>query len=109
MRSMNQFAVAATIALGVLAGFSGPVRAQVTAFEGARLIVGDGRAPIENATIVVNGTRIAQAGPAASVTVPAGAARGNLPGKTGMAMNPHTHVHLRPTRGGLIKELKKRA
>ena len=30
--------------------------AGVTAFEGARVIVGDGRAPIENATIVVTGS-----------------------------------------------------
>ena len=53
MRRMNLIAFAATIALAALAGFTGPVRAQVTVFEGARLIVGDGSAPIENATLVV--------------------------------------------------------
>jgi len=42
-------------------------------FEGARIIVGDGRAPIENATLVVDGTRITQVGAAAAVSVPAGA------------------------------------
>src|SRR5947207_1206043 len=81
MRRISALTVAATIAFGVLASFSVPVRAQVTAFEGARLIVGDGRAPIENAIFVVNGARIVQAGPAASVNVPAGAMRVNLAGK----------------------------
>ena len=49
MRRLNAAAVAATFALGILVGLSVPVRAQVTVFEGARIIVGDGRAPIENA------------------------------------------------------------
>ena len=42
----------------------------VTVFEGARVIVGDGRAPIENATFVVDGGRITQVGRAAAVTAP---------------------------------------
>ena len=46
MRRLNAAAVAATFALGILVGLSVPVRAQVTVFEGARIIVGDGRAPI---------------------------------------------------------------
>ena len=55
-------AVAAVVTLGFLAGFASPASAQsVTAFEGARLIVGDGRV-IENATLVVEGARIAQVG-----------------------------------------------
>ncbi len=101
------FAVATTLALGLLAAL--PVRAQVTAFEGARLIVGDGSAPIANATIVVNGARIVQAGPAASVQVPAGATRVNLAGKTVMPMILDTHVHLSTTRDGIIRDLKQRA
>jgi imidazolonepropionase-like amidohydrolase len=107
MRRANLFAVMATLAFGVLAG--APVRAQVTAFEGARLIVGDGRAAIENATVVVNGARIVQAGPAASVTVPAGATHVNLSGKTVMPMILDTHVHLTPTHDGIVRDLKQRA
>jgi imidazolonepropionase-like amidohydrolase len=106
---MNAVAVAATIVFGLLAGFADPSRAQVTVFEGARLIVGDGRAPIENATLVVNGTRIAQAGPAASVNVPAGATRVNLAGKTVMPMLIDTHNHLSSTREGLTRDLRQRA
>ena len=37
---------------------SGQAPAAVTVFEGARVIVGDGRAPIENASFVVSGARI---------------------------------------------------
>jgi capsular polysaccharide biosynthesis protein len=62
MRRVNVAALATTFAL-VLAVFASPARAQtgVTAFEGARLIVGDGGAPIENATLLVDGARIVAA------------------------------------------------
>jgi imidazolonepropionase-like amidohydrolase len=99
--------------LGVLGGIAGPARGQapasgVTVFEGARLIVGDGRA-IENATLVVDGARIVQAGAAADVRVPAGAARVNLAGKTVMPTFIDAHVHLSPTRDGLARDLRRRA
>ncbi len=77
-------------------------------FEGARLIVGDGRT-IENGTLVVDGARIVQAGAAADVRVPAGAARVSLAGKTVMPMLIDTHVHLSPTREALTRDLKRRA
>ena len=108
MRRVNAAALA-TVALGVLAGFAGSARAQVTVFEGARLIVGDGRAPVENATLVVDGTRIVQAGSAADVRVPAGASRVNLAGKTVMPMIIDTHVHLGTNRDALTRDLKQRA
>ena len=79
-----------------------------TAYEGARLIVGDGRV-IENGTLVVGGAKIAQAGAAAAVQVPAGAARVNLAGKTVMPMIIDTHVHLSTERDALIHDLKQRA
>jgi imidazolonepropionase-like amidohydrolase len=109
MRRMDLVAVAASIALSVLAGFAERAQAQVTAFEGARLIVGDGRAPIENATLLVDGAKIVQAGPAAAVKAPAGATHVNLAGKTVMPMILDTHVHLSTTREGIIRDLKQRA
>jgi imidazolonepropionase-like amidohydrolase len=111
MRQVNVVAVAATVALAGFAGLADPARAQtgVTAFEGARLIVGDGGAPIENATLVVDGARIIQAGRAADVQVPAGAARVSLAGKTVMPMLVDTHVHLSPAREALTRDLKRRA
>jgi hypothetical protein len=60
------------LSLSAAAIWSIPARGQapaggVTVFEGARILVGDGRAPIENATIVVSGDRIEQVGRAADV------------------------------------------
>ena len=104
MRRVNT--IAATLAVGMLAGLAVPAQAQVTAYEGARLIVGDGTV-VQNGTIVVDGGRIVQAG--ANVTVPAGATRVNLAGKTVMPMIIDTHVHLSPTRERIIADLKRRA
>jgi imidazolonepropionase-like amidohydrolase len=111
MRRLNVVALAAAISLGVLAGFASSARAQsgVTAFEGARLIVGNGGAPIENATLLVDGARIVQAGRASDVQVPPGATRVSLAGKTVMPMLIDTHVHLSPTREMLVRDLQRRA
>ena len=109
MHRVNLAAVAAVLTLGFLGGCAMPVSERsVTAYEGARLIVGDGRV-IENATLVVEGTKIAQVGAAADVRVPAGARRVNLAGKSVMPMIVDTHVHLSETREALIRDLKQRA
>jgi imidazolonepropionase-like amidohydrolase len=109
MHRINVVAAAAVVVLGFIAGLASPVSAQsVTAFEGARLIVGDGGV-IENATLVVEGAKITQAGRTADVRVPAGSTRVDLAGKTVMPMLIDTHVHLSPTRDALIRDLKLRA
>jgi len=82
--------------------------AQVTAYEGARLITGDGRV-IENATLVHDGGKITQAAPSADVRVPANAQRVSAAGKTIMPMLIDTHVHLSPTRDALVRDLQARA
>jgi len=51
-----------------------PQPAAVTVFEGARLIVGDGSAPIENSAFVIQGNRFAQVGRKGRMKVPTGAA-----------------------------------
>jgi imidazolonepropionase-like amidohydrolase len=81
----------------------------ITVFEGARVIIGDGRAPIENATIIVSGNRFTQVGRASDVKVPSGAMRMNLAGKTVMPMIIDTHTHLSQTREMLINDLTRRA
>jgi imidazolonepropionase-like amidohydrolase len=99
----------AVITLGFLATCSMPTSERsVTVYEGGRLIVGDGRV-VENATLVVDGTKIAQAGAAADIRVPAGATRVSLAGKTVMPMIVDTHVHLSETRDALIRDLRQRA
>jgi imidazolonepropionase-like amidohydrolase len=106
MRRVSLLVLAATVAFGALAV---PARAQVNVFEGARLIVGNGSAPIENATLVVDGARIVQAGRAADIRAPAGATRVNLAGKTVIPALIDTHVHLSPTREALTRDLRRRA
>jgi imidazolonepropionase-like amidohydrolase len=106
---MSCVGIAAVAIAGLLAGCaSTPPGQPATVYEGARLIVGDGRV-IENATLVVEGTKIALAAPTAAVTVPAGATRVNLAGKTVMPMLIDTHVHLSTDRDALVRDLKARA
>ena len=80
-----------------------------TVFEGARVIVGDGRPAMEQATIVVTGDRITQVGAAATVKAPAGATRVSLAGKTVMPAIVDAHVHTSLTPPELTDDLKKRA
>src|SRR3954451_21432305 len=81
----------------------------VTVFEGARVIVGDARAPIENASFIVSGARFVQVGRAADVRAPAAATRVSLAGKTVMPAIIDTHTHLSQTREMLIDDLRRRA
>jgi len=101
-------------ALLVVAAWSATVLGQtpaagVTVFEGARVIPGDGRPPIENASFVVNGARFEQVGRVADVRVPAGATRVSLAGKTVMPAIIDTHTHLSQTREALVDDLRRRA
>ena len=108
MRRATIFTVATASMAAVLAGLSVPATGQapVTAFEKARIIVGDGSPAIEKGTIVVNGTTIQAVG--ANVQVPAGAQRVNLAGKTVMPMILDTHIHAPATREQMIRDLRRR-
>ena len=109
MRRAILISFAAAIVFSFLAGCSVPVSDEpVTAYERARVIVGDGRV-IESATLVVQGAKLAQVGRAVDVRVPAGAKRIDLAGKTVMPMIVDTHVHLSETREALIQDLRRRA
>ncbi len=83
--------------------------ADVTVFEGARLIVGDGSGPIENATFIVDGDRFTAVGATGAVDVPDGATRVDLAGRTVIPAILDTHVHLSRTRDELIADLEHRA
>jgi len=112
-----RLAAALLVTLFALAG-STPSRAQspaagTTAFTGARLIDGTGSAPVEPATIVITDGRIAAAGPAASVTIPPGATRVDMSGKTVLPgiVNAHGHLNVDdntrlPVREHIIERLR---
>jgi imidazolonepropionase-like amidohydrolase len=105
------FTIAAATAAAVVAGMSVPTTGQaqgnVTAFEGARIIVGDGSPAIEKGTIVVTGQNITAVG--ANVQVPAGAQRVNLAGKTVMPMIIDTHIHAPDEVAQNVRDMKRRA
>lgn len=63
-------------------------------FEGARLIVGDGGAPIENSAFVIDNNKFTAVGKRGELQAPAGAARVDLSGKTVMPALIDTHTHL---------------
>jgi imidazolonepropionase-like amidohydrolase len=107
-----RFVVAAVLGLAIAAlsmAGSGQAPGTTTVFEGARVIVGDGQPPLENATFVVTGTRFVQVDRASEVRAPAGATRVVLTGKTVMPAIVDTHTHLSQTRDALAEDLRRRA
>jgi imidazolonepropionase-like amidohydrolase len=75
-------------------------------YEGARLIVGDGSAPVENGAFVVENGHFTLIGASGAVDVPSGVTRIDLTGKTVMPAIINTHVHLGSTREQLIDQLQ---
>lgn len=101
---MADYARALTLltSLLVVAGCASPPEAPPSSavlFEGARLIVGDESAPIENAAFLVENGAFVNVGRAGDVQAPAGAARVDLAGKTVMPALIDAHGHLGYRRG----------
>lgn len=69
-------------------------------FEGARLIVGDGRAPLENSAFLVENNKFVSVGRKGELRLPQGAARVDLTGKTVMPAMVDVHSHF-----GFLKQL----
>jgi imidazolonepropionase-like amidohydrolase len=69
-------------------------QSNTTVFEGARLIKGDGSAPIENSAFIVTGDKLTQVGRRGELRVPAGAAYVDLTGKTVMPALVDLHGHI---------------
>ena len=87
----------ALLAVSLLAlplGAQAPAPTETIVLRAARLIDGTGAAPIANGVVVVQGDRIVAAGPAASVSVPAGARTVDLGDATLLPgfIDMHTHV-----------------
>jgi imidazolonepropionase-like amidohydrolase len=68
--------------------------AGVTVFEGARLITGDGSAPIENSAFIVENNQFTQVGRRGELQLPAGALHIDLTGKTVMPTLVDLHGHV---------------
>ncbi len=104
-----------SIALILAAGCSTPETVEappptsVTVFEGARLIVGDGSDPIEDAAFIVENDRFTAVGQKGQLDIPAGATRVDLTGKTVMPAIIDTHKHLSPTREETVDQLQRLA
>jgi imidazolonepropionase-like amidohydrolase len=71
-----------------------PAASAPVLFEGARVIAGDGRAPIEDAAFLVDRDFIVAVGKRGAVKLPPGGTRVSLAGKTVMPALVDTHVHL---------------
>jgi imidazolonepropionase-like amidohydrolase len=83
--------------------------AAATVFVGARLIAGDGTAPIENVTLLVENGHFTQVGRPAEVDIPTAAVRVDLTGKTVIPALINTHMHLADTREAIIDQLEQMA
>ena len=71
-----------------------PQTTRITVFEGGRLIIGDGTAPIEDSAFVVENDRFGQVGRRGSLALPQGAAHIDLHGKTVMPTLVDLHGHI---------------
>ncbi len=69
-------------------------QSNTTIFEGARLIKGEGSAPIENSAFIVTGDKLTQVGRRGELRVPAGASHVDLTGKTVMPALVDLHGHI---------------
>ena len=86
-----------------------PAQSAAAVFEGARLIAGDGGAPIEDSAFIVVDGRFTAVGRRGQIAVPDGATRVDLAGKTVMPAIVDTHTHLAAERDALVDQLRHKA
>lgn len=100
LRRWSLFSACLLLAAFLATKFAASVEAQgaapnvVTVYEGARLIAGDGKAPIENSAFVVQNGQFTVAGRKGALKVPANAAHVDLTGKTVMPAMVDLHGHI---------------
>lgn len=116
-RAMTHVAVALLVAVVTGVFLFAPAVAQApaagtVALTGARVIDGTGRPPIAQATVIIRDSRVDQVGPSSAITIPAGATRVDLAGKTVIPgiINAHGHLNAdqsgRPARERLAGQLR---
>ena len=100
MRRVTRVSAYLLVAACLLAaGCSPPAERQaaaknVTVFEGALLITGDGRMPIENSAFIIQDDQFTMVGRKGEIALPAGATHVDLTGKTVMPALVDAHGHL---------------
>src|SRR6187401_936913 len=67
---------------------------RITVFDGARILDGNGGAPIENGRLVVQDGRVTTIGSSSAVPIPQGATRIDVTGKTIMPAMINVHAHM---------------
>lgn len=77
----------------ILLACASAVHAEPVALVGATIVDGNGGQPIEDGVLILDGDRIVAVGPAASVSIPAGARKVDLPGKWITPGLIDAHVH----------------
>ena len=106
---MKRFLIAAlavTLAAGALMTVGAQRGTTVTVFEGARLITGDGSAPVADSAFVVTNGQFTAVGRKGQINVPAGAAHVDLTGKTVIPAIVDAHKHLAVERAALVDQLQ---
>jgi imidazolonepropionase-like amidohydrolase len=107
-RWIGGLTVVASFALVIGTRAQGPQQSGAVVYEGARLIVGDGKT-IENSAFIVESGRISQVGARGQVKAPAGATRVDLAGKTVMPAIVDAHTHMPTERQALAELLQRKA
>lgn len=87
-------ALAAALVAGATALALGQPGPRPIRFEGARILTGDGSAPVEDGVLLVRGDRIEAAGARDRVPTPPDAVRVDLAGKTVLPAFVNVHVHI---------------
>jgi imidazolonepropionase-like amidohydrolase len=106
---MAQYPVALVLVASLIAAACGgtapaaPQQSTAVVYEGARLIVGDESAPIENAAFIVDNGLFTYVGSAGTVQVPEGTTRISLAGKTVMPALIDAHGHMGYRRGASFR------
>jgi imidazolonepropionase-like amidohydrolase len=82
------------VLLAGCAALQGGSSSRVTVYEGARLIAGDGSAPVENSAFIVQNNKFVAVGRRGALEIPAGADRVDLAGKTVIPglIDAHSHI-----------------
>ena len=87
------FTLTASVIVAAVTAIQGQ-NTRITVFDGARILDGNGGAPIENGRLVVQDGRITAVGSQSAVTIPAGATRIDVTGKTVMPAMINVHAHI---------------